>query len=92
MERDPRVDKHDALLDKLVEQQVRLEEILKAQVRRNDIADEALKKKSENDVTKELELAKQLAMIGQSMTMIKWAATLIGGTLIIDILQRILPK
>jgi len=90
--RDPRVDKHDALLDKLVEQQIRLEEMLKVQIRRADAQEETLKRKSENDVTKELELAKTLATMGQSMTIIKWAAGLIAGTLILDVLQHILPK
>lgn len=90
--RDPRVDKHEQILDKLVEQQIRIEEMLKVQIRRADIQDEALKKKSENDVTKELELTKTLATMGQSMNMIKWAATLIGGTLLLNFLQHFLPK
>lgn len=90
--RDPRIDKHDVLLDKLVEQQIRLEEMLKVQIRRADIQDEALKKKSDEDTKKELELAKQLATIGQSMTMIKWAAGLIGGTLLLNFVQHFLPK
>lgn len=99
MERDPRVDKHDVLLDKLVEQQIRLEEMLKVQIRRADIQDEALKKKSETDAQKEIEaakkeieLAKTLATIGQSMTMIKWAAGLIGTTLLLNFLEHFLPK
>lgn len=90
--RDPRVDKHEILLDKLVEQQVRIEEILKVQIRRADIQEEALKKKTDNDTTKELELAKTLATMGQSMNMIKWAAAIIGGTLLLNFAQHFLPK
>lgn len=90
--RDPRIDKHDVLLDKLVEQQIRLEEMLKVQIRRADIQEEALKKKSDTDTAKELELAKTLATIGQSMTMIKWAAGIIGGTLLLNFAQHFLPK
>jgi hypothetical protein len=92
MERDPRVDKHEQILDKLVEQQVRIEEMLKVQIRRADIQEAALKDKSDADTKKELELTKTLATMGQSMTMIKWAATLIGGTLLLNLVQHFLPK
>jgi hypothetical protein len=90
--RDPRVDKHEQILDKLVEQQIRIEEMLKVQIRRADIQEEALKKKSENDATKEVELAKTLATIGQSMTILKWVAGVIGGTLLLNVAQHFMPK
>jgi hypothetical protein len=92
MERDPRVDKHEQILDKLVEQQIRIEEMLKVQIRRADIQEEALKKKSEIDTTKEIELAKTLATIGQSMVILKWVAGVIGGTLLLNLAQHFLPK
>lgn len=90
--RDPRIDKHDVLLDKLVEQQIRLEEMLKVQIRRADIQDDALKKKSDDDSRKEIELTKTLAEMGQSMNMIKWAAAIIGGTLLLNFAEHFLPK
>jgi len=90
--RDPRVDKHEQILDKLVQQQIRLEEMLKVQIRRADAQEEALKKKNDTDVAKELELTKTLATIGQSMTMIKWAAGIIGSTLLLNFAQHFLPK
>jgi len=90
--RDPRIDRHDVLLEKLVEQQIRFEEMLKVQIKRADAQEDALKEKNKGDSEKELELAKTLATIGQSMTIIKWAAAIIGGTLILDVMQHILPK
>ena len=90
--RDPRVDKHEILLDKLVEQQIRIEEMLKVQIRRADAQEEALKKKSDADVVKELELAKTLATIGQSMKIVQWAAGIIGATLLLNVAQHFLPK
>lgn len=90
--RDPRVDKHEQILDKLVEQQIRIEEMLKVQIRRADIQEEALKRKNENDATKEVELARTLATIDSSMKFIKWAAAISGAFLIVYILQHILVK
>lgn len=90
--RDPRVDKHEQILEKLVEQQARIEEILKVQIRRADIQDAALKDKNDADTKKEIELTRTLATMGQSMTMIKWAAGLIGSTLLLNFAQHFLPK
>lgn len=90
--RDPRVDKHEQILDKLVESQARIEEILKVQIRRADLTEEAMKKKSENDTAKELELTKTLATMGQSMNMIKWGAGIIGIALLSNFAQHFLPK
>jgi len=90
--RDPRVDKHEQLLDKLVEQQIRIEEMLKVQIRRADIQEAALKDKSDADAKKEIELTKILATMGQSMNMLKWVAGIIGGTLVLNVAQHFLPK
>jgi hypothetical protein len=90
--RDPRVDKHEQILDKLVEQQIRIEEMLKVQIRRADIQEAALKEKSDADNKKELKLAETLATIGQSMSMLKWVAGIIGGTLILNLAQHFFPK
>jgi len=90
--RDPRVDKHEQLLDKLVEQQIRIEEMLKVQIRRADAQEEALRKKTDADTTKELELTKTLATIGQSMKIVQWAAAIIGGTLLLNVVEHFLPK
>lgn len=90
--RDPRVDKHEQILEKLVEQQARIEEILKVQIRRADIQEAALKDKNDADTKKELELTRTLATMGQSMTMIKWAAGIIGTTLLLNFAQHFMPK
>jgi len=90
--KDPRIDKHDVLLEKLVEQQIRFEEMLKVQIRRVDAQEEALKKKSEDDTKKDIELAKTLTAIDASMKFIKWAAGISGAFLIVYILQHILVK
>jgi hypothetical protein len=90
--RDPRVDKHEQILDELVKSQIRIEEMLKVQIRRADIQEEALKEKGKDDATKELELTKTLATMGQSMTMIKWGAGIIGTTLLLNFAQHFLPK
>ncbi|HEX3642891.1 MAG TPA: hypothetical protein VHV10_16520 [Ktedonobacteraceae bacterium] len=86
------MDKHEQILDKLVEQQIRIEEILKVQIRRADIQEAALKDKDDADRKRDLKLAETLATMGQSMTMIKWVAGLIGGTLILNFAQHFLPK
>lgn len=90
--RDPRVDKHAELLEKLVEQQIRFEEMLKVQIRRVDAQEEAARKKSESDNTRDIELAKTLEGMKVTFSAIKWFATVSGGLIIVDLFSRILPK
>jgi len=90
--RDPRVDKHDQLLEKLVEQQIRFEEMMKVQIRRLDAQEESLKKKSEEDAKKDIELAKTLKGMEVMFNGIKWFATISGGLIVVDLLKTILVK
>jgi hypothetical protein len=86
------VDKHDLLLEKLVEQQIRFEEMMKVQIKRLDVQEETFKKKSEDDIAKDLKLAETLAVVDATMKFIKWFATLSGGFIIVDLLKTILIK
>lgn len=90
--RDSRVDRHDLLLEKLVEQQIRFEEMMKVQIRRVDAQEEALKKKTDNDIEKEIELAKTLKGMEVMFGGIKWFALTSGGLIIVDLLKTILVK
>jgi len=90
--RDSRVDKHEILIEKLVEQQIRFEEMLKVQIKRADTQEAALALKIKDDTNKDLELAKTLEGMKVMFSGIKWFAAAAGGFLIVDLLSHILIK
>ena len=85
---DPRLERHEQILEKLVEQQIRTEELLKATIQRT--ADHAQDIK---DINKEsVIIGKILEKMSLKFGIIQWVVVAILAAIISYIVPHVLPK
>lgn len=85
---DPRLDRHEQILEKLVEQQIRTEELLKATIQQQRDHAQEIK-----DIKKEgVDVSKILDKMVWKFTIVQWVVVAILASIISYIVPHVLPK
>jgi len=85
---DPRLERHEIIIEKLVEQQIRTEELLKATIQRTAEYGQDIK-----DIKKEgVDIGKILEKMNLKFNIVQWVVVAIIAALISYVVPHMLPK
>lgn len=87
-ERDPRIDRHDELIAKLLEQQIRTEEHIQHLLK----ADERDHKTIEDMGGRMYDAEKILSALGVRLSIVQWFGVTLGGGLIVAIIGYLVTQ